>query len=83
MGISADLKRRCREPISYFRLRIAFLVKSYLQIEFRLLKLEVIFLAPRLLGLLNGGHGVDLDVAVVNNLVAVFIPADADLQSFA
>ena len=56
---------------------------NYLHIQFGFLKLEIFFLAPRLLSLLNSGHGVDLDVAIIDNFVTVFVPADADRQGFA
>ena len=54
---------------------------THLDVEFGLLQLEVVLFAPRLLGLLHGGQGVDLDHAVVDDLVAVFLPAHAHLQS--
>lgn len=58
------------------------MIEKYLDIELGLLQLEVFLLAPRLFRLLDGGHGVDLDVAIVDDLVAVLVPADANLQRF-
>lgn len=53
---------------------------THLDVQFRLLQLQVFFLAPRLLRLLHGGHGVDLNHAVVDDLVAIVFPVDANLQ---
>lgn len=53
---------------------------SHLDVQLGLLQLEVALLTPRLLGLLDGSHGVHLDVAVIDDLVAVFVPANANLQ---
>ena len=55
---------------------------TYLDIQLGFLQLEVVFFTPRLFSLLHRGHGKDLDVSIVDNFIAVFVPADADLQSF-
>lgn len=56
--------------------------KQNLDIQFGLLQLEVVLFAPQLLRLLHRRGAVDFDVAVVDDLVAIVLPADSDLNSF-
>lgn len=55
---------------------------QYLDIELGLLQLEVALLAPELLGLVHCGHREHLNVAIVDDLVAVVFPVDAHLKGF-